>query len=363
MASLLQLIEGPAVAPGRIALVDAGDRAEEHGLLGAGLALGVLQQLRDLLRRDLGLDRRVEVVDDVEQALADAVAGGRGARAIGHDRHLILLARRQHRRARADLGIVPDPHDAAQIGVLLQHRLGDLARLLAVVIGGLVGDELEPRVLGEDLVQPLAHVDVGRPGLHAGEPDDLLRGRARRHAGLCQFARLEPAHLDPVVADIAVGLGDRLHVDLQDLDPRLLRLLERAGIGLHVGVLHDQHIGLLGDSALQRPDPRRGVHVRIAHLEAEAVARGVALPDRGPGLVQVHPLRQRHEDHLLALRRLEIGGAADLLDLFGHERLRAQGSRRQRREGGFLQERHRFPPLDDPAIRCRRFEMSARRAG
>ena len=108
--------------------------------------------------------------------------------------------------------------------------------------------------------------------------------------------------------------GHRRHVDLQHLDAVVLRALEEPRVGLNVGIMDDQKIGLFGDRGGQRLGAGICAPVRIADLERIAERGRLLTPDRRPGLGDVEAHRDRDEDHLLALDPAEIVAAADLIE-------------------------------------------------
>ena len=145
-----------------------------------------------------------------------------------------------NRRARADILVVPIADDAAEVGVLLQHRLGDRARLGGIIGRGLIGDDLDLRVVGEDVIVGVELVEVGGRGRLALEDGDLARLARPLAAMVDERLRLDQANLHPVGADVSVGRIDRLEIDLQHLDAGLDRALLKLGVGLEVGIVDDQ---------------------------------------------------------------------------------------------------------------------------
>ena len=143
---------------------------------------------------------------------------GLAAAARGDDIDLVRLAGRLDRRAGADILVVPVADDAAEVRMLLQHGLRDGAGLGRIVGRGLVGDDLDLRMIGEDVVVGVELVEVRRGGRLALQDGDLAGLAGALAALLDQRLGLDQADLHPVGADVVVGRRGGLQVDLQDLD-------------------------------------------------------------------------------------------------------------------------------------------------
>ncbi len=105
--------------------------------------------------------------------MLDVVAADLVAAAGGHDEDVLGLAGRLDRGTGADILVVPVADDAAEIRVLLQHRLHDRPRLGRIVLRRLLGDDLDGRILGEGLLVGVELVEVGGGGRLAADDGDL----------------------------------------------------------------------------------------------------------------------------------------------------------------------------------------------
>ena len=106
-----------------------------------------------------GLRRHVVAEVEIEGAGLHLFAGAFAlAAARGRDEHLAGQSRLLDRRGGADIHAVPEADDAAEIGVLLQHGLGDRLGLGRVPVGRLAGDDLDLRMLGEHVLDALQRV-------------------------------------------------------------------------------------------------------------------------------------------------------------------------------------------------------------
>ena len=105
----------------------------------------------------LGLGRHVVAEVEVEGAGLDQVAGALLlAAARGREEHLAGQAGFLDRGGGADVHAVPEADDAAQVGVLLQHRLRQRLGLGGVPVGGLVGDHLDLGFLASTFSTPFS---------------------------------------------------------------------------------------------------------------------------------------------------------------------------------------------------------------
>ncbi len=87
---------------------------------------------------------------------------------------------------------------------------------------------------------------------------------------LHELVGLDIADPRPVGADIGVGRDHGFEVELNDLDAGIHGPLQEPGIGLDVGIVGDDDVGLLGDERGQRACAGVGAPVRIADLERVA---------------------------------------------------------------------------------------------
>ncbi len=191
--------------------------------------------------------------------------------------------------------------------MLLEHGFGNRPGLRGIVGGGLIGDDLDLGMVGEDMVVGVEFVEVRRRGRLALEDGDLP-GLARSLAAMVdQRLRLDEANLHPVGADVIVRRIDRLEVDLQHLDARLDGALLKLRVGLEVRIVNDQEVRLLRDRVGY--GARAGVRapVRIANLKGVAKILGLPAHDRRPAFGEVKAHRQRDEENLLALELLVVG--------------------------------------------------------
>jgi hypothetical protein len=145
------------------------------------------------------------------------------------------------------------------------------------------------------------------------------------------------AERDPIGADVGIGRGDGRHVDLKDLDAVVLSALQQTRIGLNVGIVDDQQVRLFRDRRGQRLRAGVGAPVGVADVEGEAQRLRFLAPDRRPGFGEVETHRDRDEDDLLALQRVEILAAADLIEAGvvgarGPQSEHPAGQRREQRE-------------------------------
>ncbi len=122
------------------------------------------------------------------------------------------------------------------------------------------------------------------------------------------------AELDPVRADVRVGLVVGDHVDLDDVDPGLLRLLELLGEELHVRIVDHEDVRLLADERGERLGLGLGGPVGILHLGLHAGEVRAHLDLVPPGLHEGDTHGHRKVGDRLALERVvrlvdEVDGA------------------------------------------------------
>jgi hypothetical protein len=86
---------------------------------------------------------------------------------------------------------------------------------------------------------------------------------------------------------------------------------------LDVGIVGDDHVGLLGDQVGQRLSARVGAPVGIAHDDLDAQRLELALEPGEPPLRQIEAHCHRQISDGLALQRLEIRLAEWLLQALG----------------------------------------------
>ena len=122
------------------------------------------------------LRRHVVAHVEIERARLHQLAGALAlAAARGRDEHLAGEAGFLDRGRGADVHAVPEADDAAEIGVLLQHRLRDRLGLGGVPVGRLARDDLDLRVLGEHVLDALQRVGAGGGRQRALDDRDLVR--------------------------------------------------------------------------------------------------------------------------------------------------------------------------------------------
>src|ERR1700677_2492706 len=192
-----------------------------------------------------GLPRHVEADVFVEAPVLEIVTGHLLAAAVGDDIDLAGFARVGDGRRTAQRHAVPEADQAAEIGILLKHGRRQRTRLAGVPVGRLVGDDLDFRMLLEDIEYRPDLVDARRGGQHALDDRNLARSTGAALAD--ESVRLGFSHLQPVGADIAVGRIAGTHIDLDDIYPGLFRLLVQTRIGLHVGIVHNDEVRLFAD--------------------------------------------------------------------------------------------------------------------
>ena len=126
-----------------------------------------------------------------------------------------------------------------------------------------LGDHLEIRMLRQDLHDAGILIEARGVDLVALNEADLLRGAFA--AALDDGFRLELAQPVPIAADESVGRIVGGIVDQNHIDALFLRLLEELRVGIEIGRMHDQHVGLgircngLGDRLGARLDAPVGV--------------------------------------------------------------------------------------------------------
>ena len=184
------------------------------------------------------------------------------------------------RGRRSQIHDVPEPDHAAKIRVLLNHGGDDVARLVGVPVGRLIGDELDLGMFGEDVLGALQHSAV-RPG---GRLPDQYRDlpACPGAAAIDDRLRLRFADGDPIGADIGVGIVVRPHADLDDVNAGVFGALQQLRIRLDIEIMGDDDVRLF---RYQRGDGLRadvGAEMRVADLEFHPEAIGLLLQRRQP---------------------------------------------------------------------------------
>ena len=90
----------------------------------------------------------------MEVPLRDLVAIELRAFAGGVDLHLLDLAGVADRLRRAGLHDAPETDAGAEVRVLLDHRRGDVERVVGIPVRRLVGDDLDCRILFQVSIMP-----------------------------------------------------------------------------------------------------------------------------------------------------------------------------------------------------------------
>src|SRR5665213_1409848 len=286
---------------------------------------GNLDDSRLLLALEQGFDqvahigrrtRYIEADVFVEAPVLQIVTGHLFAAAVGDDIDFAGFARVRDRRRTAQGHAVPEADQPAKIGILLKHGCRQCTCFAGVPVGRLVRDNLDFRMLLEDIENRPNLVDARRGGQYALDDCNLTRSTGTTLAD--KSVRLGFSDFQPVGADITVGGIAGTHIDLDDVYSSLFRLLVQTRIGLHVGIVNNNEVRLFAD---QLGKPLRTVvcaPIRIAYRERAAVGQN-RLPNAArPSFSKIETHRKRKEDDLLALQGLDIGRPAGIDQSIGH---------------------------------------------
>ena len=156
-------------------------------------------------------------------------------------------------------------------------------------------------------------IEARRIDLVALNETDLFRGAVA--ACLDRCFRFKLAKTVPVRANEGIGREIRRIVDENDIDALRLRLLEKLAVGVQIGRMDDQNVGMLvgidqiGDrlgAGFDRP-------VRITGFKGATPALDLALEIGGPALREIEAHGHGNERHALAGERLRIGGRPGII--------------------------------------------------